>query len=543
MLEKLACFGLMPNMTLYLMKQYRMEMASASNVLFYWTAATNFLPILGAILADSYVGRYYMIGFGSAISFLGMILLWSTTLITQEATLPNDDSITSYSKPTVLQLLILYTSFGLISIGGGGLRSSSLAFGVDQLENGDDHQSIGLMERYFSWYYASFTGSLLVALTFLVYIQENLGWSFGFGVSAVLMFFATLSFFLGSPFYIKVKAKASFVMETVQVIVASFRNRNLKLSSSGMDIVFHQKRGSELAFPSENLRFLNKACIIRDPQQDLTADGTATKPWILCTVDQVEGFKVLIKVLPIWSTGMLTFINISQNSFSILQASSMNRKIVGNFEIPAGSLGITTVVSLIIWVAIYDQAIIPIASRIKGKPVSLNTRERMGIGIFLSFLAMVVTASVEFVRRRIANDQGLSDDPQGTVNMSALWLLPQYCLLGVAEAFNAIAQNEFYMSELPKSMSSIASNLCGVGISVASLLASFLMSSIDDWTKRGGQESWISSNINKGHYDYYFWVLSGLSIVNFLYFLICCWTYGPYRSEKEKHADEEALLQ
>lgn len=541
MLEKVASFGLTPNMTLYLMGQYHMEMTTASNILFYWSAATNFLPILGAIIADSYVGRFHMIGFGSVVSLLGMILLWLTTMIPQATPPPCNESNTSCSSATSFQLLLLLTSFALISTGGGGVRSSSLAFGADQLEKEDGRESVGILGRYLSWYYASFTFSVLIALTCMVYIQENMGWQFGFGASVVVMLFAALSFFLATPFYVKVKAKASLLTQLIRVIVASYKNRALKLSNSTN--MYHQKNGSSLVFPSEKMRFLNKACIIRDPQKDLTADGRAKNPWSLCTVDQVEDLKAVLKVIPIWSTGVVTFINISQNSFSILQASSMNRNIFGNFEIPAGSFGIFAVVSLILWVALYDQVFLPIASRIKGKPVFVDARRRMGIGIFLSFFCMIVTAAVEYMRRSLAIKQGVSDDPRAMVDMSALWLLPQYCLMGLAEGLNAIAQNEFYISEFPRSMSSMASNLCGVGMSVASLLASFLMNSIDDLTRRGGQESWISSNINKGHYDYYFWILAGLSIVNMLCFLICCWTYGPCRGKEGKASDEEVLLQ
>lgn len=124
-----------------------------------------------------------------------MILLWSTTVIPDARPQPCDESITSCSSTTASQLFLLLTSFGVISIGGGGIRSSSLAFGADQLENIDGHKNTGMMERYFSWCYASFTFSALIALTCLVYIQDNLGWTYGFGVSAVLMFFSTLSFF------------------------------------------------------------------------------------------------------------------------------------------------------------------------------------------------------------------------------------------------------------------------------------------------------------------------------------------------------------
>lgn len=536
MLEKVASFGLTPNMTLYLMRQYHMEMTAASNVLFYWSATTNFLPILGAIIADSYVGRFHMIGFGSVVSLLGMVLLWLTTMIPQAIPPPCYESNNSCDSTTSFHLLLLFASFALISTGAGGIRSSSLAFGADQLEKEDGCESVGMLGRYLSWYYASYTFSVLIALTCMVYIQENMGWQFGFGVSVVVMLFAALSFFLATPFYVKVKAKASLLTEPIKVIVSSYKNHALKLNSTNM---FLQKNGSALVFPSEKMRFLNKACIIRDPQKDLTADGKAKDPWSLCTVDQVEDLKAVLKVIPIWSTGMMTFINISQNSFSILQTSSMNRKISGNFEIPAGSFGIFAVISLILWVAFYDQVLLPVASRIKGKPVYVNARQRMGIGIFLSSLCMIVTAAVEYIRRSLAIKQGVSDDPQAIVDMSALWLLPQHCLIGLAEGLNAIAQNEFYISEFPRSMSSVASNLSGVGMSVASLLASFLMNTIDDLTKKGGQESWISSNINKGHYDYYFWVLAGLSMVNMLYFTICCWAYGPCRAEEGKASDEE----
>ena len=68
--EKVASYGLTPNMILYLMKDYKMSLANGQNLLFLWSAATNFFPIFGAFLADSYLGRFLTIGFASIISFL-----------------------------------------------------------------------------------------------------------------------------------------------------------------------------------------------------------------------------------------------------------------------------------------------------------------------------------------------------------------------------------------------------------------------------------------------------------------------------------------
>ncbi|GAY48745.1 hypothetical protein CUMW_114080 [Citrus unshiu] len=87
-------------------------------------------------------------------------------------------------------------------------------------------------------------------------------------------------------------------------------------------------------------------------------------------------------------------------------------------------------------------------------------------------------------------------------------------------------------------MSSIASALLGVGLSAASLVASLIMNSVDGITRSRGKQGWIPSNINKGHYDHYFWLLSALNMANFVYFLACCKAYGPCRVEVHKALDD-----
>ncbi|KAI8547341.1 hypothetical protein RHMOL_Rhmol07G0187900 [Rhododendron molle] len=97
-----------------------------------------------------------------------------------------------------------------MSIGAGGIRSS-LAFGADQLEEHNSRKNPRALESYFSWYYVSTTFSILVAMTCIVYLQDNIGWEIGFGVPVMLMFLSAALFFLASPFYIKLKAKSSLL--------------------------------------------------------------------------------------------------------------------------------------------------------------------------------------------------------------------------------------------------------------------------------------------------------------------------------------------
>ncbi|GAV92410.1 PTR2 domain-containing protein, partial [Cephalotus follicularis] len=485
----------------------------------------------------------------------GMVLLWMTTVIPQARPPPCDHFSDSCRPPTTTQLLLLYSSFGLMSIGAGGIRSSAIAFGADQLGKGDIMTEASILESYFSWYYVATSVATILSVTFIVYIQDNMGWNVGFGVPAILMFLATLSFFLASSFYVKSKCNTSLLDGFAQVLVASYRNRHVKLPSQDTREMYYHITGSKLLMPSEKLRFtkefvaalkvcsfrkydnpclsrfLNKACVIRNPKQDLTTEGRATDPWRLCNVEQVEELKSLFKVTPLWSTGIIISVTLFQDSIAVLLVKSMDRHIASKFEIPAGSFSVFLVISFTLWIALYKHVILPLASKIKGQPARLSLKQKMGIGLLFGCLSTAIFASVESLRREIAIQEGLVDIPQAMVSISAMWLLPHYVLAGIGVAFNAIGQVEFYYSELPTSMSSIASTLCGVGNSAGSLVASSIISTVDDVTKRGGEESWVSSNINKGHYDYYYWLLTGLSLANFVYFLACSKAYGPCEGE------------
>ncbi|CAA7057978.1 unnamed protein product [Microthlaspi erraticum] len=546
--EKVASYGLLQNMILYLMSDYGLGVVKGQTVLFMWVAATNFMPLVGAFLSDSYLGRFLTIAIASLSGFLGMVVLWLTAMLPQVKPSPCVASAgTNCSSPaaTSSQLALLYFAFALISIGSGGIRPCSLAFGADQLDNKENPKNERVLESFFGWYYASSSVAVLIAFTVIVYIQDHLGWRIGFGIPAILMLLAGIVFVFASPLYVKRNVSKSLFTGLAQVAVAAYVNRKLTLPdhNDSYDSYYHLK-DSELKAPSEKLRFLNKACVISNREEDIGSDGLALNPWRLSTTDKVEELKALVKVIPVWSTGIMMSINVSQNSFQLLQANSMDRHLSSNstFQIPGGSFGMFTIIALISWVVLYDRAILPLASKFRGRPVRINVKIRMGLGLFISFLAMAVSATVEHYRRRTAISQGLADKANATVNISAMWLVPQYVLHGLAEALTGIGQTEFFYTEFPKSMSSIAASLFGLGMAVANILASVILNVVKNSSKKG-KESWIEDNINKSHYDYYYWVLAMLSFVNVIYYVVCSWSYGPtvdqVRNEKVNGVREE----
>ncbi|KAI7733727.1 hypothetical protein M8C21_002947 [Ambrosia artemisiifolia] len=496
--EKVASDGLLANMIFYLMQVYNMEAVTGTSVLYIWSALSTGLCVFGAFVSDSYLGRFQVIAFGSICSLVGASFLWLTSIVPQLT--PSGSSC----PPTPAQLGFLFGSLGLMSIGSACIKPCSIAFGADQLKH---HNNQRLIDSYFNWYYASATISTIVASTVVVYIQDQFGWRVGFAVPALIMLCSALMFLLGSPLYVKVKVNKSPFSGLIRVLIIAFRNRKIHLLPN--DCYNHSNEAVRVEL-TDNFRFLNKACVVRDVNTSLLSASPCSVP----TVENVESLKSLIRIIPVWSSGILLFTNVVQN-FPTLQAKKMNRNITSWFEIPAGSFSVFMILTVAIWVMSYDRILVPFLAKFTHEPRGLHPKTRMGIGLILTIIAMVVSAIVETIRRHLANSTT-------SVDMSAMWLVPQFMLLGLSQAFNAVGQIEFYYSELPNSMASLAMAVFMVSGAVAALVGYLLTNTVDYVTGQRGGISWLSSDINEGHVDYYYWLLSFLNLLNFLYYLICC---------------------
>ncbi|XP_055810252.1 protein NRT1/ PTR FAMILY 1.2-like [Solanum dulcamara] len=541
--EKLASYGLQPNMIIYITTFYHMEAARASILINLWSTLSNGLAILGAFISDSYVGRYKAVAIGTISSLIGMSVLWLTTIFPQLRPLPCGQYQHDCNGTTTAQLSVILCAFGLISIGAGFVRPCSVAFGADQLEKKENPDNERVLDSYFNWFNASEGVSIVLALTVIVYIQDHFGWQVGFAVPALLMVLSVSVFLFGSPLYIKAKPEGSLFAGLFQVAVTTFRKRHINVQLNYNDDCYYRAPESKLLEPSTDFRCLNRACIIQDPHVELKPDGKASDPWSLCSVEQVESMKCFLRVLPMWSTCIMLLVSFSQ-PLSIYQLLTLDRHISPQFEIPAGSFGMITIVALTIWLVFYDRVLVSLLSRYTGNPTGLSSVSRMGIGLFLGIVATALSAITETIRRNKAINAGFEDDPNAVLNMSCMWFAPQLALYGVAEALNAVAQVEFIYSLFPKTMSSFAAALYTFGIAVAGLINSLLVCVVDNVTSAGGNTSWLANNINRGHLDYFCWLTTFLSVLNFLYFLAVCRfndTISLFPEAEEEHSQNRCL--
>jgi peptide/histidine transporter 3/4 len=238
----------------------------------------------------------------------------------------------------------------------------------------------------------------------------------------------------------------------------------------------------------------------------------------------VEEFKILIRMFPIWATGIVFSAVYAQMSTLFVEQGMMMDTSIGSFTIPPASLSSCDVISVIFWVPIYDRVIVPIARKFTGKERGFSELQRMGIGLFISVLCMSAAALVEINRLQLARELGLVDEDVA-VPISILWQIPQYFLLGAAEVFTFIGQLEFFYDQSPDAMRSLCSALSLLTTALGNYLSSLILTIVTYLTTQGGSTGWIPDNLNEGHLDYFFWLLAGLSFINLLFYAVCAKRY------------------
>ncbi|XP_074285222.1 protein NRT1/ PTR FAMILY 5.14-like isoform X2 [Silene latifolia] len=192
-----------------------------------------------------------------------------------------------------------------------------------------------------------------------------------------------------------------------------------------------------------------------------------------------------------------------------------------NFDIPPASLQGFIAICILIFIPIYDCLLVPFARNLTGKPSGISVLQRIGTGLFISIVCMVVAALIEKRRLDIALHYGLIDLPTATVPMSIWWLLPQYAISGIADAFTIVGLQEFFYDQVPVELRSVGMSLYLTVLGIGSLLSSILVSLVDKLSSGEMGSSWLSDNLNTTHLDYFYWLLAGLStlgLVLFMYF-------------------------
>ena len=210
--ERFSFYGMRSILAVFLVHQFFNHESSvianahSNSINHMFSTLVYATPLLGAILADWFFGKYRVILIGSLIYTIGHFLLSMF-----------DTSLAGFQ-----------TGLIIIAFSAGAIKSCVSANVGDQFDHSNQH----LMSSIYSWFYFSINAGSMVSLFLIPLIYEKFGASWAFGVPGILMALATIIFFSGRKNYVRLPPKGinknNFVSVSFYALRCKLSRKNTK---------------------------------------------------------------------------------------------------------------------------------------------------------------------------------------------------------------------------------------------------------------------------------------------------------------------------
>ncbi|KAE8778256.1 protein NRT1/ PTR FAMILY 5.10-like [Hordeum vulgare] len=484
--ERFAYHGVSANLISYLTGPLGESTAGAAAAINAWSGVATMLPLLVACVADAWLGRFRTIVLASILFVvsMGMLTLSSALPVFHSDGCTSFTSLSGACSPSPVQVTIFYVSLYLVALAEAGHKPCAQAFGADQFDQHHPEESVS-RSSFFNWWYFGMCSGTAATTMVSSYIQDNIGWGLGFGIPCLVMVLALAIFLLGTRRYrYYTSTQSSPFARLARAFVALIKGSKSSQCASTL-------AGEDAEF----------------------------------NADHREEVRGLLRLFPIWATCIIYAVIFSQSStFFTKQAATLDRRIGATFRVPPAALQTFISLTIITFIPVYDRLFVPAARRFTRLSSGITMLQRIGTGLVLALVAMVVAALVEARRLGVAREAGLVDDPKAALPMSLWWMVPQYVLFGLSDVFAMIGLQEFFYDQVPDALRSLGLAFFLSIFGVGHFFSSFLISAIDGYTKKSGA-SWFSNNLNRAHLDYFYWLLAGLCAAELAAFVVVSRVY------------------
>ncbi|XP_050360576.1 peptide transporter family 1 isoform X2 [Nymphalis io] len=188
--ERFSYYGMRTILSLYLRDKLGYGDDSATVIYHVFTMFAYFFPLIGAMIADGWLGRFRTIFYLSLVYATGSVLI----------------SLSAMPPVNLPQLEFTIIALLLIAFGTGGIKPCVSAFGGDQFKLPEQERYLGY---FFSLFYFAINAGSLIS-TFLTPILradvhcfgDNDCYSLAFGVPGILMIVSIIFFVAGKRLYV-----------------------------------------------------------------------------------------------------------------------------------------------------------------------------------------------------------------------------------------------------------------------------------------------------------------------------------------------------
>ncbi|XP_026114841.1 solute carrier family 15 member 1-like [Carassius auratus] len=368
--ERFSYYGMKAVLVLYFKYFIGWDNDLSTTIYHTFVALCYLTPIMGAIIADSWLGKFKTIVYLSVVYTIGQVIIAISAIhdITDTNRDGTPDNMTFHTAMSMLGLM-------LIALGTGGIKPCVAAFGGDQFEEHQEKQR----STFFSIFYLSINaGSLLSTLITPILRAQECGiyskqscFPLAFGVPAALMVVALIVFIAGHSMYIIESPKGNILLRVMQCIGFAVRNR----------------------FNHRSKQY---------PKREHWMDWAEEKYDKLLIAQVKMVLKVLFLYIPL---PMFWALFDQQGSRWTLQATTMDGNF-GAFIIQPDQIQIVNPILIVIMVPIMDSAVYPL---IKKCHINFTPLRRMTVGMLLAALAFVAAALLQ-----IQIDKTMPDFPSSS---------------------------------------------------------------------------------------------------------------------------------
>ncbi len=459
----------------------------AQHMVHLFVAGVYAFPMIGAIIADRLLGKYYTIMTLSLVYCLGHLVL-------------------SLGESTLTGMM---WGLGLIAIGSGGIKPCVSAHVGDQFGKGNWN----LIDKVFQMFYFIINFGSLFSTLLIPFIYEweknNLNWSINIGghsyktslafaIPGILMFIATIAFWMGRKVFVHVPPKPGGKLGLMDTVSSSllfmgflglpmfFRDSLSTSAFWGLAIasvvvglsvfLYRQKLSQDEGFLAVMIYSLQSALSGANRKAKTSVDQLAPadsikRHWLFSAAANkfgepiAEGPRAVLRIISVFFLVSIFWALFDQHASSwVRQAQRMDMAVnfLGlSFNMLPSQISAMNPLMVMALIPLNLTVIYPLLGRF----FNLTPLRKMALGMFLASLAFVSVALL----------QGIIDagEAEGT-KINGLWQFIPYLLMTQAEVMVSITGLTFAYTQAPKAMKSTIMGFWLLTVSFGNILVSIV---------------------------------------------------------------------
>lgn len=384
----------------------------------FWCYVT---PIIGAIVADQYLGKYKTIVWFCIIYLIGLLILVCTSI---PVALEHGAGLGGF----IVAILI-------IGLGTGGIKSNVAPLIADQYKRKKMAMSttkkgerviidpaLTIQRIYMIFYGCINVGSLSLLAT--PYMEKYIGFWSGYLLCLCMFAVGTMVLMLGRKFYVVRPPQGSIITDAFKALGMMIVNRNMDAPK---------------------------------PSWQLEHNGNqAAVPWDDHFIDELKRALVACRVFAFYPIYWVVYGQFSSNF--VTQAGQMN-----GHGIPNDLMQNFDPISIIVFIPLLETLVYPLMRRLK---IPFRPITRISLGFVVASLAMMYAAIVQHLiyvsgpcyGSPLCDASKVDGAAQGN-NIHIAIQTPAYMFIGISEIFASVSGLEYAYTKAPPSMKSFVQSM------------------------------------------------------------------------------------